>query len=175
MRLAPFGAVIAAGLAIPVAAQEITEEALPSLETGLGIGQLIITDNTGERLDEYGNIILEDVEEEIIAKVTQGQGAVLRGLDRVSTRVADLDLAVGQSGDFGALSVTLGDCRYPVDNPSGDAYAFLTVRDTLLDTELFSGWMMASSPALNALEHSRYDLWVLRCNTSEADGAEASE
>ncbi|MGB0800115.1 MAG: DUF2155 domain-containing protein, partial [Planktomarina sp.] len=28
------------------------------------------------------------------------------------------------------------------------------------------GWMVASSPALNALEHPRYDIWVLRCKTS---------
>ena len=28
---------------------------------------------------------------------------------------------------------------------------------------LFSGWMFASSPALNALEHPVYDVWVIDC------------
>jgi len=50
-----------------------------------------------------------------------------------------------------------------VQNPDGDAYAFLTIRETGRDREIFSGWMLASSPALNPLEHARYDIWVLRC------------
>jgi hypothetical protein len=28
---------------------------------------------------------------------------------------------------------------------------------------LFSGWMFASSPALSALEHPVYDVWVIDC------------
>ena len=30
---------------------------------------------------------------------------------------------------------------------------------------LFDGWMIASSPALNALDHPRYDVWVIGCDT----------
>lgn len=30
---------------------------------------------------------------------------------------------------------------------------------------IFSGWMFASSPALNALEHPVYDVWVIDCKT----------
>ena len=30
----------------------------------------------------------------------------------------------------------------------------------------FSGWMIASTPALSAMDHSRYDIWVMRCATS---------
>ena len=55
--------------------------------------------------------------------------------------------------EFGSLTVELAECRYPVENPDGDAYAFLTIRETERNREIFSGWMLASSPALNPLEH----------------------
>ena len=45
----------------------------------------------------------------------------------------------------------------------GDAFAHLTISQDKSDNDLFRGWMIASSPAINPLEHARYDLWVLRC------------
>jgi len=94
------------------------------------------------------------------------QGAVLRGLDKVSGAVTDLSLATGASKRFGRLEVTLGECRVPADNPAGDAFAYLEIRAQGTPDPVFQGWMIASSPALNALDHSRYDIWVLRCSTS---------
>ncbi len=94
-----------------------------------------------------------------------GSGAVLRGLDRITTELHDLELANGGSADLGSLRVTLGECRYPEGNPAGDAYAHVTIREGDGGKLWFDGWMLASSPALNALEHSRYDVWVIRCTT----------
>ncbi|HBK91552.1 MAG TPA: hypothetical protein DDZ68_07785 [Parvularcula sp.] len=34
---------------------------------------------------------------------------------------------------------------------------------------VFSGWMFASSPALSALQHPVYDVWVIDCKTVKAD------
>ncbi len=98
--------------------------------------------------------------------VRAGTGAVLRGLDKISGDVVDLPLAVGETIAFGRLQVTLGECRYPVDNPSGNAYAWLVIRQAGVDEPAFDGWMVAASPALNALDHPRYDVWVMRCATS---------
>jgi hypothetical protein len=37
---------------------------------------------------------------------------------------------------------------------------------TALDEDrIFSGWMFASTPALNPLEHAVYDVWVIDCKT----------
>ncbi|GAW33180.1 hypothetical protein RA2_00216 [Roseovarius sp. A-2] len=93
----------------------------------------------------------------------QGQGAILRGLDKVNGQARDLDLNNGAATEFGSLTVEVAECRYPVENPDGDAYAFVTIHETGRNREIFSGWMLASSPALNPLEHARYDIWVLRC------------
>lgn len=96
-------------------------------------------------------------------EATAAPGAALRGLDRVSGAFTDLELSAGESTQYGHLEITLGECRYPTDNPSSDAYAYLTIRDQRQEEPLFAGWMIASSPALNALDHPRYDVWVMRC------------
>ena len=61
------------------------------------------------------------------------------------------------------MDIKLSECRYPVNNPVGDAFAHLTISQDKSESDLFRGWMIASSPALNSLEHARYDVWVLRC------------
>ncbi|MGJ8624102.1 MAG: DUF2155 domain-containing protein [Yoonia sp.] len=98
--------------------------------------------------------------------VQSAVGGELRVLDKLSGAVADLSILQGETAQIGFLSITLQDCRFPVDNPSGDAFAFMDVVDRDEGNALFSGWMLASSPALNAMEHPRYDVWVLRCMTS---------
>lgn len=92
-----------------------------------------------------------------------GTGAWLRTLDKTSGEVIDVEMASGQTMAYGPLQVTLEECRYPATNPSGDAFALLRIVEARAVEELFAGWMIASSPALNALEHRRYDVWVLRC------------
>lgn len=98
-------------------------------------------------------------------EVSRGTGAILRGLDKVDGDVTDIELANGEVFQLGRLKVHLRECRFPVGNPSGDAYAFLTIAEDGGTAPLFEGWMVASSPALNALEHPRYDVWVMRCKT----------
>ncbi len=95
-----------------------------------------------------------------------GVGAILRGLDKVNGRTQDIELGTGETAAMFGLEVLLVDCRYPAQNPTGDAYAFLVIRQEGQTDIEFQGWMIASSPALNALDHSRYDVWVLRCNTA---------
>ncbi|RFP89698.1 DUF2155 domain-containing protein [Rhodobacteraceae bacterium 63075] len=94
-----------------------------------------------------------------------GAGAVLRALDKVNGKTTDIELANGTSAEYGRLVISLGECRYPTGNASGDAYAFLTIRELGESDNAFQGWMIASSPALNALDHARYDVWVTRCKT----------
>jgi hypothetical protein len=97
-------------------------------------------------------------------QVATGTGATLRALDRVAGTSIDMVLRNRESSVMGSLTVTLQECRYPVENPAGEAWAWIEVRDNRSTETLFAGWMVASSPALNALDHRRYDIWVLRCN-----------
>ncbi|MCA0849190.1 DUF2155 domain-containing protein [Salipiger thiooxidans] len=97
---------------------------------------------------------------------SSGTGAVLRGLDKLTGRASDIELGTGQTAQFGRIEISLAECRYPVGNQAGDAFAFLTVREAGHPDPAFRGWMVASSPALNAMDHQRYDVWVLRCTSS---------
>lgn len=95
----------------------------------------------------------------------RASGAMLRGLDKVSGRTTDLPVAVGEAVRYGRLEIRLGECRYPAGDPSSDAFAQLTITDLRQNATVFSGWMIASSPALSALDDARYDVWVMNCQT----------
>ena len=92
--------------------------------------------------------------------------AKLQGLDKVTARTSTFTIAVGETKMFGSLRVTLRACREnpPIEPP--EAAAFLEVVENKPGEKaeaVFSGWMFASSPALSAMEHPIYDVWVLSC------------
>lgn len=102
-----------------------------------------------------------------------GSVAVLRGLDKVTARTRDFEAPIGEEVQFGALSITVAYCRKRPPEEPPEVYAFLEVEDRRTDgfgvqaegELMFSGWMFASNPALNALEHSVYDVWVIDCRS----------
>ncbi len=98
-------------------------------------------------------------------QVARANGALLRGLDKVSGLTTDFNLSVGDAVRYGRLEIRLGECRFPASDPSSDAFAQLTVSDTSQNTTIFSGWMIASSPALSAMDDTRYDVWVISCQS----------
>ena len=97
-------------------------------------------------------------------QTARGDSALLRGLDKVTGQTQELTLAVGESVKFGRLEVLLAECRFPAANPSADAFAEMTITDKEANARVFSGWMIASSPALSALDDPRYDVWVVSCS-----------
>ena len=95
--------------------------------------------------------------------------AVLQGLDKVTARVTTLDAPIGKSVRFGALEIIARTCdkRPPEEPPESAAFLDIwEVREGEPAASLFRGWMFASSPGLNAMEHPVYDVRVLDC----ADG-----
>jgi hypothetical protein len=92
----------------------------------------------------------------------QAERVTLRALDRMLGQPTDVEMAVGETVMFGRIAVHVIECRYPQEDPASDAFAHVEILD-LEGNALFDGWMIASSPALNALEHPRYDVWVLGC------------
>lgn len=98
--------------------------------------------------------------------VSEASGAVLRALDRQTGELADITIAAGRTETVFGLDVTLESCRFPTGNPAGDAFAFLRISERGDAEPEFEGWMIASSPALSALDHPRYDVWVIRCSSA---------
>lgn len=100
------------------------------------------------------------------AQAIQMQGAVLQGLDKITARISTIEVAVGQTVSFGSLQITLMACDKHPPEETPESAAFLQIIEQKQDEApitRFSGWMFASSPALSAMEHPVYDLWVLDC------------
>jgi hypothetical protein len=94
------------------------------------------------------------------------QTAVLQGLDKVTARVTTLRTSIGGTVRFGTLEVIVRHCdkRPPEETPESAAFLDIwEVRPGEAPLDLFRGWMFASSPGLNALEHPVYDIWLLDC------------
>jgi hypothetical protein len=92
--------------------------------------------------------------------------AVFSGLDKITGRITSFDVAIGETVQYGALQVTPRVCytRPPTETPNTDA--FLEVDEVTLQKEIkriFTGWMFAASPGLNAVEHPIYDVWLKEC------------
>lgn len=101
------------------------------------------------------------------AAVPRDQIVTLRGVDKITARVTDIRARMNKPLRFGSLEITPRTCskRPPEETP--EVTAFLEISDIKADgtkKKLFSGWMFASSPALSALEHPVYDVWVIDCN-----------
>lgn len=183
LRLRTFGLVVAVAAA-PLAAQEPRWDPDSWTAEGWSVTPLDEDLPSGERMlqQQLDSQVIEMVprEDPLVMRPVRRQpatdtaprtetapaGAVLRGLDRLSGAIVDIVLAPGETGRVGRLQVTLQECRYPADNPASDAFAYLRIVDPGAELELFAGWMLASSPALNPLDDPRYDLWVMRCNSA---------
>ena len=106
-------------------------------------------------------------EEKPVSRSEARPVALLRGLDKISGRVTDIRIEVGAAVRYERLTIIVEECRAPPAEDGEDAFVFLKVTDEKTgDDVVFSGWMFASSPALSAMDHARYDLWALSCATS---------
>ena len=101
--------------------------------------------------------------------------AVLQGLDKVTARISTIDAPINEHIRFGTLSLVVRHCRKTPPEEPPETTAFLEIDDVRPGEQparLFSGWMFASSPALSALEHPVYDVWVIGCKMlSTSDGS----
>ena len=101
-------------------------------------------------------------------------GVILGGLDKVAARTAKLEVGLKQPVFYNTLIVTAHACKTRPPEEPPEAAAFLEIQDRKPDgtiQKIFSGWMFASSPALNALEHAVYDVWVISCKTAPTQPA----
>ena len=92
--------------------------------------------------------------------------AVFAALDKVTAKISRLEVPLNETRSFGALKVTPRVCytRAPTEPPK--TTTFVEVDETQLDGKekrLFSGWMFADSPGLNAVEHPVFDVWLTDC------------
>lgn len=92
--------------------------------------------------------------------------AVFSGIDKITGRITSFDVYLNETVQFGALQVTPKVCYSRDDTEAQKIDAFIEVDEITLDRKIkriFTGWMFADSPGLNAVEHSIYDVWLTNC------------
>jgi hypothetical protein len=92
--------------------------------------------------------------------------AEFAGIDKITGRITTFDVYVNETVQFGALQVTPKVCYSRDEAEAQKIDAFIEVDEITLDRKIrriFSGWMFADSPALNAVEHPIYDVWLTGC------------
>jgi hypothetical protein len=92
----------------------------------------------------------------------------MRGLDKYSGRVETFEVSVGGVADYARLLIAVRACEASEDGPR----AHVEIVDRMrADSVAFLGWMFADDPSLSALDHARYDVWLLACNTASGDAS----
>jgi hypothetical protein len=92
--------------------------------------------------------------------------AVFAALDKVTARISKLEVALGDTVKFGSLRLTPRACYTRSATELPKTTTFVEVDETLLNGDekrLFTGWMLAESPGLNAVEHPVFDVWLTEC------------
>lgn len=92
--------------------------------------------------------------------------AEFTGIDKITGRIINFDAYVNETVQFGALQVTPRVCYSRPDAEEAKTDSFVEVEEITLDRKIrriFTGWMFAESPGLNAVEHAVYDVWLKGC------------
>ena len=104
--------------------------------------------------------------------------AVFSALDKVTARISKIEIPLNETVQFGSLKVTPRVCYSRPATERPKTTSFVEVSEVQLDgkqEKIFSGWMFAESPGLNAVEHPVFDVWLTDCSGgAQAVGAGGS-
>ena len=100
----------------------------------------------------------------------QGKAVLeLRALDKITGRASEIYAPLGKPVKYATLTIVARKCYSTPDSETPETSAFLQIVDHRPDQperRVFSGWMYASSPGLNGMQHPLYDVWAIKCMTS---------
>lgn len=117
-----------------------------------------------------------DPSAQIAAAPHGGTVLTLRGLDKITGRPTNITAPMGKPVKFVTLTITVRYCYSTPPSEPPETAAFVQIVDERPDQgtkPIFSGWMYASTPGLNGMEHPLYDVWAIACNNAGAPGSPA--
>jgi hypothetical protein len=103
----------------------------------------------------------------------------LQVLDKSTARTSTFEAKVGTTLEYGSIFIKIQACRKSAPLEKPESAAFLQLWEVPINATksewIFSGWMFASSPALSAMDHAVYDVWVLDCLDNAVPNEEAQK
>jgi hypothetical protein len=142
----------------PLFAPELTERSEDDVPTSM-----LIQNDTE---NDTNTIISSDEAAEIEESMESYPAVRLRALDKITARTVSFEVEVGKTVKFGDIYIRPQTCKEPPPIEEPESSAFLQIWEQPEEANakwIFSGWMFASSPALSAMDHPVYDVWVLDC------------
>lgn len=107
------------------------------------------------------------------AKEIETNMARMQAMDKITGKVSEIEVPVNGEAVFGSFSVVVRFCATRPAEETPENFAFVDVVDNYKSEKpinVFKGWMLSSSPALNAVEHPIYDVWLLSCHNGDVSG-----
>ncbi|MBI4921562.1 MAG: DUF2155 domain-containing protein [Devosia nanyangense] len=104
-----------------------------------------------------------------LAETISNPIAAFSGLDKITGRITEFDVYIDETVQFGALQITPRVCYTRPPTETQRTSVFVEVDQVSLKggtQRIFTGWMFADSPALNAIDHPVYDIWLVDCKQS---------
>ncbi|MDP2261127.1 MAG: DUF2155 domain-containing protein [Caulobacter sp.] len=106
----------------------------------------------------------------------RGGAAIIQAIDKVTAETLKFEAPVGQPIRYKTLIFTVRACETTADDEEQpDSAVYMTVdsqpkaapgRAAPAPRQVFRGWMFASSPGLNPLQHPVYDAWLISCRAA---------
>lgn len=100
------------------------------------------------------------------AKEIETNTAILQAMDKITGVVTKIEAPIGETIKFGTFSIIVRACKTRPPEEAPENFAFLDITEIKKGQDpqdVFRGWMLSSSPALSAVEHGVYDVWLLQC------------
>ena len=98
--------------------------------------------------------------------------AIMQAMDKITGHVSLVEVPVNQEVKFGTFSILVRECKTRTPEETPENFAFVDIVDATPkgnEINIFKGWMISSSPALNAVAHPVYDVWLLKCTDKNVD------
>ena len=91
----------------------------------------------------------------------------LKALDKITAKTSSIRLAIGEKKFFGRLEIKALKCQFSEGKDASDTVAYIQIKDLFAKENdqvfLFNGWIFASSPTVQSIDHPIYDLWMTSC------------
>ena len=100
------------------------------------------------------------------SKEISTNSAIMQAMDKVTGVVNKISVPVNSKVSFGDFSLVLRACKKTPAEETPENFAFVDVADKSFGKDeynIFRGWLISSTPGINAIEHPIYDVWLLEC------------
>ncbi len=109
-----------------------------------------------------------------VANEISTNSALMQSMDKVTGRVNKIIVPVNSKIAYGDFSLVLRACKKRPAEETPENFAFVDVTDKNIEGDeynIFRGWMLSSTPGINAIEHPIYDVWLLECVDTDISNA----